>query len=115
MNWLYHFNYNWKNLLMWFHKKHLGKFFIQTNINVLEKKHFVEKLLPFERWQKLFWRFLYQNPFYMFIKMLNEIKEKNFPKIYQNITLKKYIFLLKVTPCSVVSPYSPKQNNIYIS
>jgi hypothetical protein len=22
---------------MWFHKKHLGKFFIQTNINVLKK------------------------------------------------------------------------------
>ncbi len=36
VNWLYHFNYNWKVWLMWFHKKHLGKFFIQTSINVLK-------------------------------------------------------------------------------
>ncbi len=36
MNWLYHFNYNWKVWLTWFHKKHY-KFFIQTNINVLKQ------------------------------------------------------------------------------
>jgi len=43
---------------MWFHKKHLDKFFIQTSISVLKKK-FVEKLLSFERWQELHWRPLY--------------------------------------------------------
>jgi hypothetical protein len=37
MNWLYHFNYNWKVWLMWFHKKHLEEFFIQMNISVLKK------------------------------------------------------------------------------
>jgi hypothetical protein len=35
LNWLYHFN--WKVWLMWFHKKHLKKFFIQINISVLKK------------------------------------------------------------------------------
>jgi hypothetical protein len=38
MNWLYHFNYNWKVWLMWFHKKHMDKFFIQTNTSVLKNK-----------------------------------------------------------------------------
>jgi hypothetical protein len=53
MNWLYHFNYNWKVWFeMWLHKKHLDKFFIQMNINVLKKK-IVEKLFSFERWQEL--------------------------------------------------------------
>jgi hypothetical protein len=38
MNWLYHFNYNWKVWFeMWFHKKHMDKIFIQMNINVLKK------------------------------------------------------------------------------
>ncbi len=48
MNWLHHFNYNWKVWLVWFHKKHMDKFFNQININVLEKKLFVERLLSFE-------------------------------------------------------------------
>jgi kynurenine formamidase len=30
-------NYNWKVWFMWFHKKHLDKFFIQTSISVLKK------------------------------------------------------------------------------
>jgi hypothetical protein len=38
----------------------------------------------------------YQNPIYMFIEMLDEIKEKIPPK--------KYIFLLKMTPHNVFSP-----------
>ncbi len=61
----------------------MDKFFIQMSISVLKKKkHFVEKLLSFEKWQESCKRFLYQNPFYMFIKMLDEIKEKLTPKIY---------------------------------
>jgi hypothetical protein len=38
MNLLYHFNYNWKVWFIWFHNKHLNKFFIQMNISVLKKK-----------------------------------------------------------------------------
>jgi hypothetical protein len=41
MNWLYHSNYNWNFWFVWFHKKHLDKFFTQTNISVLKEKHFV--------------------------------------------------------------------------
>jgi hypothetical protein len=37
MNWLYHFNYNWKVWLMWNLKKYLDKFFIQMTISVLKK------------------------------------------------------------------------------
>jgi len=48
MNWLYHFNYNWKFWFMWFHKKHLDKFFIQMNISVLKK--------PFCWKNILFWK-----------------------------------------------------------
>jgi hypothetical protein len=82
INQLYHFNYNWKVWLMWFHKKYLDKFFIQMSIRYVEKK-IVENLLSFERWQELFWSPLYQNPFYMFIKILDEIQKKKSPNIYQ--------------------------------
>jgi hypothetical protein len=64
---------------MWFHKKYLDNFFIQTIISMLEKK-IVEKLLSIERWQELFWNPLYQNPFYMFIKILDELLFLNPPK-----------------------------------
>jgi hypothetical protein len=37
MDWLYHFNYNWKVCFMWFHKKTYGHFFIQTSISVFKK------------------------------------------------------------------------------
>ncbi len=80
MNWLYHFNYNWKVWFMWFHKKTSGQFFYSNKHKCVEKKHFIGKLPSFERWQELCWRLLYQNPFYMFIKMLDEIKEKLPPK-----------------------------------
>jgi hypothetical protein len=56
-------------------KNHLDEVFIQTNI-IIFILLIVEKLLSFE----LCWRHLYQNPFYMFIKMLNEIKEELPPK-----------------------------------
>ncbi len=97
MNWLYHFNYNWKFWFLWFHKKHLDKFFIQTSKSVLNY-FFIDKLLSFERWQELSWRhFFYQNPFYMFIRMLDDFL-KNCPQNIPKYTLKENIFLLKVPP-----------------
>jgi hypothetical protein len=74
--------------------KTYGQVFHSKKHKCVEKK-FVKKLLPFERWQKLFWKFLYQNPFYMFIKTLDEIKKKTTPKIYQNITKKNTFSYLK--------------------
>jgi hypothetical protein len=71
MNWLYHFSYNWKFSFMWFHKKHLDKFFIQTNINVL-KNYFHLKDDK---------NYVIKSKFYMFIKMLDEIR-KNLPQKY---------------------------------
>jgi hypothetical protein len=93
MNWLYHFNYNWKFWLVWFHKKHLNKFFIQMSINVLKKNMLLKHYFHLKD-DKNCCMPLYQNTFYMFIKMLDEIKE-NFPP---NYTPQKYIFLPKVTP-----------------
>jgi hypothetical protein len=63
-----------------------------------EKKHFVEKLFSFKRWQELCWKPLYQNPFDVFIKMLDEILKKMPPKY----SPKKYIFLPKVPPPPIV-------------
>jgi hypothetical protein len=42
MNWLSHLNHNWKVWIIWFHKKHLDKFFIQTNTSVLKKKNLLK-------------------------------------------------------------------------
>ncbi len=91
MNWLY--NYNWKFWFMWFHKKRYGQIFHSNGHKCVEKKHVVER-------QKLFWKPFYQNPFYMFIKMLNE--KENSPKICPKT---EYIFLPKMAPYSVFSPY----------
>ncbi len=55
------------------------RFLIQISISVLKKK-IVEKLMSFERQQELCWKLLYQNSFYMFIKMLDEFKKKLSPK-----------------------------------
>jgi hypothetical protein len=74
MNWLYHFNYNWKVWLECDSQKTYGQVFHSNEHKCVEKKHFVEKWISFKTWQELCWRSLYQNPFYMFIKMLNEIK-----------------------------------------
>jgi hypothetical protein len=60
---------------MRFHKKHLNKFFTQMNINVLKNDFHLKDDKNY-----VAWRPLYQNPFYMFIKMLYEIKEKLPPK-----------------------------------
>ncbi len=51
---------------------------------------------------------LYQNLFYMFRKMLNEVNKlkKNYPNIIQNVLLKKGHILAQIcpTPLSVLSP-----------
>ncbi len=49
---------------------------------------------------------MYQNLFYMFIKILDEIKE-NFPP-------KKYIFMPKAFPPSVFSPIIQSTHILYI-
>jgi hypothetical protein len=59
---------------------------------VLKKNIIVEKLLSFERSQELCWRPLYQNPFYTFIKTLDE-NLKNFPQNNTKHTPKKVHFL----------------------
>jgi hypothetical protein len=66
VNSLYNFNYSWKVWVMWFHKKHLDKFFIQMSIGVLKKKHFVEKLLSFEWWQDLLEAFVLNLSLYVY-------------------------------------------------
>jgi hypothetical protein len=67
MSWLYHFNYNWKVWLMWFHKKTSGQVFHSNEHKCVEIKKIVEKIISFERWKKKCYGPLYQNPFYMFI------------------------------------------------
>jgi hypothetical protein len=69
-----------KSLIQMILQKTYGQVFHLSEHNCVEKKHFVEKLLSFKRWQELCWRPLYQNPFFMFFKMLDEIKEKVPPK-----------------------------------
>jgi hypothetical protein len=70
MNWLYHFNYNWKVWLMRFHKKHLDKLIIQTNISVVKKNIFFWKI-----------NFILK----MTIIMLEEFVSKSISYVYQNI------------------------------
>jgi len=91
MNWLYHFNYNWKVWLVWFHKKHIDKFFIQTSISVLKKNILLKNYFHLKD-NKNYLKGLNQNPFYMFIKTLDE----NFKNCPQNNTkcIKTYKFLL---------------------
>ncbi len=57
-------------------QKTFGQVFHSNEHKCVEKNHFVENLFSFERQQELCQRLLYQTPFYMFIEMLNEIKEK---------------------------------------
>jgi len=72
------------------------------------KKTFVENLFSFERRQELCLKPLYQTPFYMFIEMLNEIKKKLPPKYTPQ---KENIFLPKVAPHNVLSPFLSIQQN----
>jgi len=111
MSWLYHISYNWKVWLMWFHKKTFGQVFHSYKHKCVEKKHFVEKLFSFERSQKLCWRPLYQNLFYMFIKTLDEIKEKC-PQNNTKCSKKNYYFCLKHLPPYMYCVFSPSFNVI---
>ncbi len=85
MNSLYHFNYNWKVWFMWFHKKHLHKFFIQINIRVLKENILLKNYFHLKKYKNCFGGLLYQNPFYIYFKILNVMKEK---------LLSKYIKIL---------------------
>jgi hypothetical protein len=94
MSSLYDFNYNCKFWLMRFQKKHLNNFFIQVNEHkCVQIIQFVEKLPSFERWQELSSKPLYQHPFYMFIKMLDE-NFKKYPQNIANYTKKEVDFLV---------------------
>jgi hypothetical protein len=68
MNWLYHFNHNWKVWFIRFPQKPVDKFFIQTNISVL-KKIFCWKIT-------LIWK--------MTRMMLEDFVSKSILYIYQN-------------------------------
>jgi hypothetical protein len=63
------------------------------------KRKFVEKLLSFEKWQKLCWRPLkFISKFILYVyQNAKWDQRKNVPKIYTNIPPKKYIFLPKAT------------------
>jgi hypothetical protein len=50
------------------------------SISVLKKNILLKMYFHLKNDKKLCWGPLYQNPFYMFIKMLDEIKEKLPPK-----------------------------------
>ncbi len=114
MNWLYHFNYNWKVWLMWFHKKHLDKFFIQTSISVL-KTNIMLKIYFHLKDDKNYVRGLcIKIEFYMFIKTLDEIYKKNTPNIYQNIPKRSTLLWSKMAPHCVLSPL-PKKSQLIIN
>jgi hypothetical protein len=89
LNWLYHFNYNWKVWFMWFQKKHMNKFFIETIIIVL-KKIFCWKITFIWKMTRIMSKaFVSKSILYMFIKTLDEIKEKlppEYTKIYPKYT-----------------------------
>jgi hypothetical protein len=93
------FTFNWKVWLMWFHKKHLKKVFYSNEHKCVEKNILMKNYFQLKDDKNyVAWRPLYQNPFYMFIKMLYEIKEKLPPKYTKIYPPQKYIFLPKATP-----------------
>jgi len=91
MNWLYHSNYNWKVWFIWFHIKHLDKFFIQTSILSVLEKTFCWKIT-------FIWK--------MIRNLLEAFVSKSILYVYQNVRWsqrkivpkKDYIFLPKVPP-----------------
>ncbi len=100
VNWLDHFNYNWKVWLMWFHKKTFEQVFHSNNISVLKKTF----------WWKI--TFIWKMNFFMlkafvskFIKMLDEIKEKLPQKILKNNTFS----YLKCPPLKCAFTHLPLQ------
>jgi len=95
MNWLYHFNYNWKVWLMWFHKKHLDKFFIQMNRSVLKKNNLLKIIFIWKMTRSMLEAFVSKSILYVH-QNARWNQRKIAPKIKQNIPRKEYIFLPKV-------------------
>ncbi len=76
--------------------------------NILLKKNSFEDDINYVR------GFYIKNRFYIFIKMLDEFKEKLPPK-YTKIYLKKYIFpCLNWPPCNMFSPCSQDLSLVHL-
>jgi len=105
MNWLYHFNCNWKIWFMWFHKKHLDKFFIQMNISVLKKNILSENYFQLKDDQNYVGQLCIKIHFICLSKRKMKLKKKIAPKIYQNMPKTSTFFLPKMVPYSVLSPW----------
>jgi hypothetical protein len=109
MNWLYHFNYNWNFWLMWFHKKHLNKFFIQTNISVLKKIFYWKIYFIWKMTRNMLEAFVSKSISYVY-QNFRWSWRKIAPKIYP----KKNILLLKAAPLVCFHPWY-NQLTFYIS
>jgi len=83
--------------LMWFQE-------VQMNRSVLKKKKNCSKTTFIEKWQELCCRPLYQKPFYIFIKTLDEIKEELPPKYTKIYAKKSTFFYLKQPPLVCFHP-----------
>jgi hypothetical protein len=103
MNWLYHFNYNWKVWLVWFHKKRMHKFFIQMSISVLKENILLKNYFHLKDDKNYFGGLLSKSTLYIFQNARWNERKTTF-KIYQNYTQKEYMFLPKATPHNVLSP-----------
>jgi hypothetical protein len=79
-------------------QKTFGQVFHSKERKCVEKKHFVENYFHFKDDKNYVGGLPIKIHFYVFIKMLDEIKEILPPQKYQNIPQKKYIFLPKVPP-----------------
>jgi len=110
MKWLYHFNYNWKVWLMWFHKKHLDKFFIQTSTSVLKKTFCWKIIFIWKLTRIMLEAFVSKSILYILSKHWMKSK-KDCP---QNISPKKYILLPKTPPLYVLSPLRPRLKSFNI-
>ncbi len=92
---------------------------IQTSFSfkqaqVCWKKTYCWKIIFIWRWQELCYKLLYQKSFYMFIKMLDEFKEK-LPLKYTKIYPEKNIFsCLKWPPCNVLSSCSQDLSLVHL-
>ncbi len=113
MNWLYHFNYNWKVWLMWFHKKHLDKFFIQTSISVLKTFIILKFTFIWKMTRIMLEAFVLKLILYVYQNSKWNLK-KTTPNIYQNIPKKSTLFWSKMSPHSVLSPL-PKKPQLIIN
>jgi hypothetical protein len=82
MNWLYHFNYNWKVWLMWFHKKYMDKFFIQINISVLKKNILLKNYFQLKMKRIMLDAFVSKSILYVY-QNARWNQGKIVPKIYQ--------------------------------